>query len=84
MTLVCSKHESLTGEDSRSTWTRFKFLIAIESFMGERNKIESITLICHSSERSEGDIAKKHPVKRVLFCHPHLHIAGGGPINVLE
>jgi hypothetical protein len=35
MTLVCSKHESLTGEDTRNTWG-----ISIESLMGERNKIE--------------------------------------------
>ncbi len=32
---VCSKHESLTGEDTRTTWG-----ISIESLMGERNKIE--------------------------------------------
>ena len=44
MTLVYSKHESLTGEDSRHTWT-----ISIESFMGERNKIKSVS----SKERLE-------------------------------
>ncbi len=36
---VYLKHESLTGEDTRTTWT-----ISIELFMGERNKIERAIL----------------------------------------